>query len=132
VDFQGYTETERGYHRVCLLAADALTGRTRVLLEEQSETHVDPHLRWTRLIEEGVETLASSERGGWNHLYLYDGSNGKLKNRVTSGSWVVRAIESIDAKRRAIYFTAGGRELAGIRTCGASTGSTSMAVICAC
>lgn len=105
-----YTETERGYRRVRLLEADALTGKTRVLLEEQSDTHVDPHLRWTRLIEEGVEILASSERDGWNHLYLYDGATGKLKNRVTSGPWVVRAIESIDAKRRVIYFTAGGRE----------------------
>ena len=26
-----------------------------------------------------------SERDGWNHLYLYDGATGKVKNQITQG-----------------------------------------------
>ena len=33
-----------------------------------------------------------SERDGWNHLYLYDGATGAVKNQITKGDWVVRGV----------------------------------------
>ena len=33
-----------------------------------------------------------SERDGWNHLYLYDGATGRVKNQITKGDWVVRGV----------------------------------------
>jgi dipeptidyl aminopeptidase/acylaminoacyl peptidase len=41
---------------------------------------------------------------------LYDLSTKKLKNRITSGNWLVRKIMHIDYINREIIFTAGGRE----------------------
>ena len=38
-----------------------------------------------------------SERDGWNHLYLYDGATGAVKNQITKGDWVVRGVA---ARRR--------------------------------
>ena len=38
-----------------------------------------------------------SERDGWNHLYLYDGATGTVKNQITKGEWVVRGV---DQRRR--------------------------------
>ena len=35
-----------------------------------------------------------SERDGWNHLYLYDGVTGAVKNQITKGDWVVRAVSA--------------------------------------
>ena len=49
-----------------------------------------------------------SERDGWNHLYLYDGVTGKVKNQITKGEWVVRGVEKVDEEKRQIWFQASG------------------------
>src|SRR5262245_10863371 len=49
-----------------------------------------------------------SERDGWNHLYLYDGVTGRVKNQITKGEWVVRAVQRVDPLKRQIWFSAGG------------------------
>ena len=49
-----------------------------------------------------------SERDGWNHLYLYDGATGAVKNQITKGEWVVRGVDQVDEKARQIYFSASG------------------------
>jgi dipeptidyl aminopeptidase/acylaminoacyl peptidase len=51
-----------------------------------------------------------SERDGWNHLYLYDGVTGKVKNQITKGPWVVRAVQHVDEARRQIWFSASGMD----------------------
>ena len=49
-----------------------------------------------------------SERDGWNHLYLYDGTTGALKDQITKGEWVVRAVDRVDEEKRQVYFQASG------------------------
>ena len=49
-----------------------------------------------------------SERDGWSHLYLYDGATGAVKNQITNGGWVVRAVQHVDPVNRQIWFSAGG------------------------
>jgi hypothetical protein len=49
-----------------------------------------------------------SERDGWNHLYLYDGAAGKVKNQITKGNWVVRGVDHVDDEKRQIWFHASG------------------------
>ena len=49
-----------------------------------------------------------SERDGWNHLYLYDGATGQVKNQITKGEWVVRGVDQVDEAKRQIWFQAGG------------------------
>jgi len=56
----------------------------------------------------GGELIWTSERDGWNHLYLYDGKTGRVKNQITKGEWVVRGVDSVDVANRQIYFRAGG------------------------
>ena len=45
----------------------------------------------------------TSERDGWNHIYLYD-SNGKLKNQVTKGEWEVTSYYGYDAYNKRIFY----------------------------
>ena len=52
----------------------------------------------------------ASERDGWNHLWLYDSENGKVKNQITKGEWVVRGVNWIDTLGRQIIFQASGKE----------------------
>lgn len=105
-----WQEIERGYKRVGLLAADAVTGKVCAMVEEKAETYVDMSKFSARMVKDGAEVIMSSERDGWNHLYLFDGASGALKNRITSGDWLVRAIEHINEDRRQVYFSAAGKE----------------------
>ena len=56
----------------------------------------------------GSELIWASERDGWNHLYLIDGTTGRVKNQITKGDWVMRGVDSVDVANRQIYFRAGG------------------------
>ncbi len=49
-----------------------------------------------------------SQRDGWSHLYLYDGTTGRVKNQITKGNWVVRGVAHVDEDARQIVFMAGG------------------------
>jgi dipeptidyl aminopeptidase/acylaminoacyl peptidase len=62
------------------------------------------------LVNNGAELIEWSERDGWGHFYLYDGT-GKLKNQITSGSFHCEDIVGIDDAKRVLYFSANGREL---------------------
>ena len=86
------------------------TGEQKVLVREQSDSYLDPGETFDRFVEATGEILWSSERDGWNHLYLYDRKTGQLEHQITQGPWVVRGIEHIDEKSRRVYFLASGRE----------------------
>jgi dipeptidyl-peptidase-4 len=104
-----YDYDERGYKAKELRVVDASTGEQKVLMREQADSYLDPGETFYRFIDATGEFLWSSERDGWNHLYLYK-KNGQLDNQITQGPWVVRQIEHIDEKNRRVYFLANGRE----------------------
>ena len=54
------------------------------------------------------KSIWMSERDGWNHLYLFDGATGAVKNQITKGEWVVRARAARRPVARQIWFSAGG------------------------
>ena len=105
-----YDHNERGVKAIELRVVDADTGEEKVLIREQSDLYVDPGETFFRFVAKTGEILWSSERDGWNHLYLYNQKSGKLQNQVTQGQWVVRRIEFVDDKNRRVYFLASGRE----------------------
>ncbi len=105
-----YTFRARGSKRAEFREVDAETGKQRVVVKEESNTYVDPGLNRAEIVKEGAEILWTSERDGWNHIYLYNGQTGQLENQVTKGPWVVRSIGHVDEKARQVYFLAGGRE----------------------
>ena len=67
-------------------------------------------MRYVEFLKDGKEILFRSERTGWGHYYLYDTATGKLKNTVTSGTWVAGPIFAKDEKRREVYFYGYGKE----------------------
>ncbi len=105
-----YDHGERGEKEIELRTVDADTGEQRVVIREKSDRYVDPGETFFRFLHESGEVLWSSERDGWNHLYLYNQKTGELKNQVTLGPWVVRRIVDVDEKSRRVYFLANGRE----------------------
>lgn len=105
-----YRFRSRGQKRAEFRVVDAESGKQRVIVGEESDTYVDPGENDAEIIKDGAEILWTSERDGWNHIYLYDGQTGQLENQVTKGFWVVRHIEQVDEKNRQVYFLASGRE----------------------
>ncbi|HEY1463135.1 MAG TPA: prolyl oligopeptidase family serine peptidase, partial [Terriglobales bacterium] len=74
------------------------------------DDYMDPGETFFHFVHSTGEIFASSERDGWNHLYLYHGDTGQLENQVTSGPWVVDRIEYVDEKNHRVFFRANGRE----------------------
>jgi dipeptidyl-peptidase 4 len=107
-----YREIDRGYQGVRVNEVDTTTGATRAVVDEKGgpDFLIDTSILITRAINDGRERIWSSERDGWNHFYLYDTQTGTVKNQITKGEWVVRSIDHVDEKARALYFSAGGRE----------------------
>jgi len=102
-----FTTRSRDVRRADVCVADTTTGRVTKLIEERSNVWIS--LKPLRLVENGKELVWWSERDGWGHFYLYDGT-GKLKNQITSGEFIADTVISIDDKARVLYFTANGRE----------------------
>ncbi|MGH9387815.1 MAG: DPP IV N-terminal domain-containing protein [Vicinamibacterales bacterium] len=105
-----YREIERGYAHIRLRDVDAATGVSRTILDETGDPLVDNSIIATRGFNGGREVVWSAERDGWNHFYLYDAEKAVLKNQITKGDWVIRAIDHIDETKRVLYFTGAGRE----------------------
>jgi dipeptidyl-peptidase-4 len=105
-----YDHNERGVKAIELRSVDADSGEQKVLIREQFDSYVDPGETFCRFVHDSGEIVWSSERDGWNHLYLYSQKTGKLENQITQGAWVVRRLEYVDEKNRRVYFLAGGKE----------------------
>jgi hypothetical protein len=110
-----YLDRDRFSKWVTLNIADPISGKARELIRETSDT-------WVRMGDGGVQnnpavrTLSNgdvlwySERDGYGHFYYYDGRTGALRNQITRGDWVARAIVHVDEAGRRLYFMASGRE----------------------
>jgi dipeptidyl aminopeptidase/acylaminoacyl peptidase len=119
-DNRAYTfeYNQRGHMVYRVLEVNATTGNVRALVNEETKSFFayrpavaglgDTGKNWRFDIDDGKELLWMSERDGWNHLYLYDGVTGKVKNQVTKGQWVVKSVDSVDVANRQIYFRALG------------------------
>lgn len=102
---------QRGHQVYRVVEVDAATGRARAVIDESSPTFVCYYSkRFRHDAADGREVIWMSERDGWNHLYLYDGATGKVKNQITKGEWAVRSVEAVDDERRQIYFMASGMD----------------------
>lgn len=99
---------QRGHQRYIVAEVNAESGAIRPLIDEQSPTFIYYGRNFRYDLDDGREILWISERDGWRHLYLIDGTNGKVKQQVTKGEWVVREVEYVDEANRSIEFTASG------------------------
>ena len=85
-----------------VLLADAATGKTSILLQEDNKYYVDIHDNLS-FLKDGKHFIWTSEMDGWNHLYLYD-LNGNMVRQITSGKWEVSNFYGVDEKNGILYF----------------------------
>lgn len=85
-----------------ILAADANTGKSRVFYDDTNEYYIDITDDW-HFLEDGKRFLMTSERSGYNHIYLYN-LDGTLVKQLTDGPWDVTSVYGFDGKE--VYFQA--------------------------
>ena len=94
----------RHQNRLEVMLADVRTGRARVIMTDKDEkwVDVDDDLTW---IAGGTRFVWSSERDGYNHLYLFD-REGRQIRKLTDGAWDVTEFYGVDEANGWVYFAA--------------------------
>jgi dipeptidyl-peptidase 4 len=92
----------RHQNKLEYLLADAKTGKSKVILTEESQTYIDINDDLT-FLNDKKSFVISSEKDGYNHLYLFD-LNGKQIRQITKGNWDVIKYYGIDPQQKIIYY----------------------------
>lgn len=79
-------------------------GGSKVLLKEKNEHYIDIHDNLT-FLKNTDQFIWTSEKSGWNHVYLYNMS-GKLDRQLTSGKWEVTDFYGLDEENGTFYYQA--------------------------
>lgn len=91
----------RHQNELILYEFNKRSGALSVLHTERDAAYVDVNDNLTFLVDDSF--IWSSEKDGYNHLYLHDKS-GKQKRQLTSGDWEVTSYYGYDEKRKKIFF----------------------------
>ena len=83
-----------------ILLADATTGKTNIIYDETNPYYIDITDNWT-FLQDGNRFLMTSEKDGYNHIYLYL-MDGTLVKQLTDGDWEVTEVYGFDGKE--VYF----------------------------
>lgn len=86
-----------------LLFVDGKTGTSRVVLNEKDKAYIDFVDTDNLMFLKDNSFIWTSERDGFNHIYLYD-KTGKLKNQVTKGNWEVTSYYGFDDKTNTVFY----------------------------
>lgn len=104
-----YEKADRGHQRFRVIEVNAATAQTRTIVDEKTNTFIYESRNFTSYLRASNQLIRSSEKDGWNHLYLVDLFTGK-EQPITAGSWVVRGVDSIDETKKEIWFRASGMQ----------------------
>ena len=87
-----------------LLFADVKTGDTKLIYEEKNKAWIDVNddLTYTK---DGKSIILTSEKSGFNHIYLYD-IDGTFKRQITKGDWEVTQFLGYDEAKKLFYYQA--------------------------
>ena len=85
-----------------ILAANATTGESRVFYDETNDYYIDITDDWT-FVDDGNTFLMTSEKSGYNHIYMYL-MDGTLVKQLTNGNWDVTQVYGFDGKE--VFFQA--------------------------
>ncbi|MDA8569336.1 S9 family peptidase [Flavobacteriaceae bacterium] len=91
----------RHQNELVLYEYNKRSGALSVLHTERDAAYVDVNDNLTFLVDDSF--IWSSEKDGYNHLYLHDKS-GREKRQLTSGDWEVTSYYGYDEKRKKIFF----------------------------
>lgn len=98
---------ERGFQREYVKELNLVTGKSKVIIDERSETNIDNF--WFDYLKKSNQILFLSQRNGWRQMYLSDVKTQKTL-AITNGKFVINEVLNIDEDNELIYFLASGKE----------------------
>lgn len=108
-----WQQVDRGHQRFRVIEVDVASGAVRNLVDERTETFIwtahteNLALNAVNWLTNSEDILYVSEKSGWRHLYRVEARSAAM-TPVTSGEWVLRAIDRIDEEKQQVWFRAGG------------------------
>lgn len=100
-DFLSVQTMNRHQNHLVLHEVNAQNNSVKTLIEEKDDAYVDIHDNLTFLADDSF--IWSSEKDGFNHLYLYD-QDGNLMNQITQGNWEVTNYYGYNQNEDHIYY----------------------------
>jgi dipeptidyl-peptidase-4 len=98
------TRMNRRQNILEILHANASTGKSEVVLKEESDTYVAlNYCDDLTYLNDGKQFVYSNEKNGFKHLYLYK-MNGEMVRQITKGDWEAVEIIGIDQKTSKVYY----------------------------
>ncbi len=94
----------RHQNHLQLVVANTNDGSTKIILEEKSKYYIDI-TDDIRFLDNGHQYIWSSEKSGYNHLYLRD-LNGEELRPLTSGNYDVIRFYGYDDKNKRLFYQA--------------------------
>jgi len=91
----------RHQNNLDLIFVDTEDNEAEVVMNETDEAYIDITNNLTFL--EDNSFIWTSEKDGWNHIYLYD-EDGELENQVTEGEWEVTNYYGYDEDSKRIFY----------------------------
>ncbi len=89
-------------NKLDILLANAEGGQTSILYSEENPYYVDI-TDDLRFLPDNEHFILTSEKSGYNHIYLYD-MEGTLVKQLTDGLWDVIKIYGYDAKQKQVFY----------------------------
>ncbi|MDT0606751.1 S9 family peptidase [Croceitalea rosinachiae] len=100
-NFLSMQTMNRHQNHLILHEVNAQDNSVKTLIEEKDGAYVDIHDNLTFLEDDSF--IWTSEKDGFNHLYLYD-QDGNLMNQITKGPWEVTNYYGYDQNEDRIYY----------------------------
>jgi dipeptidyl-peptidase-4 len=101
-DLLAFYRLNRHQNKLELLLASVMDGKTKVIYTEENKYYIDINDHWT-FLKNSREFILTSEKDGFNHIYLYN-MDGTLVKQLTSGEWDVTDVPGVDESRGRVYY----------------------------
>lgn len=87
-----------------ILLANAGSGESKTIYSEINQYYIeDKNFDNIEFLNDGVHFMLTSEKSGFNHLYLYNLAGQEVR-QITSGNWEITDLLGIDQDSQKIYY----------------------------
>jgi dipeptidyl-peptidase-4 len=94
----------RHQNKLDMLIANPASGQSKTIYSEENKYYIDEQqYSGIQFLSDQKHFCLTSERDGWNHIYLYD-MDGKLVRQITSGNWDVTDFLGYDAATKKFFY----------------------------
>ncbi|HEC43859.1 MAG TPA: S9 family peptidase [Bacteroides sp.] len=95
----------RHQNKLDVILADAVSGTSKVILEDENEYYIrEPQDETVVFLEDGKHFIYTGDREGYYHFSRYDMEGNEI-SRITEGEWDIIDFLGLDQKRGILYYT---------------------------